>query len=262
MKFASLFSLAAVSFILSSCLEIKSTIIANKDGTATIEEVTLLGAQLTAMMHVGGRQEAQIRGLVMDKPKAEERAKKLGEGVTVKSYEKLEMPDGRSGAKVVFAVPHLSKLHYLPFEPEQSSKTPTKKQPMTFALSGKTLTITNPEADIKRSEGGSPQKDPEEMAHMKERLDMMRMAVQGMRITVEIKGEAGIASSDATHFKDGTISYLDIQFDKLTENAEVFAEVMESDDEGGTSMSDMATRFNKVDGFKIEGKKVITAELK
>lgn len=256
------FILGAAALLLSSCLEIKSTIIANKDGTATIEETTLLGAQLSAMMQAGGGQEGQIKGLVMDKPKAEERAKKLGEGVTVKSYEEVKMPDGRSGVKIVFAVPHLSKLNYVPFEPEQPGKTAsTKMEPMTFALSGNTLTITNPEADKKKGGDGKPKKKPEEIAQMKAQMGMMRPMFAGMRMTVEVKGADGIASSDATHLNDGVISYLDIQFDKLMDNFEVFAEVMESGD-GGMSMNEAAQKFNKVEGLKIEGKKVVTAELK
>jgi hypothetical protein len=38
-------------------------------------------------------------------------------------------------------------------------------------------------------------------------------------------------------------------------------EVMESG-EGGMSMSEAATKFSKVEGLKIEGKKVVTVELK
>jgi hypothetical protein len=92
MKKIHLLLLAAVSFILTSCLEIKSTVIVNKDGTATIEESVLLGAQLAAMMQAGGGQGDQLKGLVMDKAKADERAKKLGEGVTVKSHEEVKTP--------------------------------------------------------------------------------------------------------------------------------------------------------------------------
>ncbi|HRH95569.1 MAG TPA: hypothetical protein PLB55_06515, partial [Prosthecobacter sp.] len=71
----------------------------------------------------------------------------------------------------------------------------------------------------------------------------------------------GITSSDATHLSDGTISYLDIQFDKLMDNADAFTGVMESAD-SGMSMADAASKFNKVEGLKIEGKKVVQVELK
>lgn len=267
MKKLQLFLLAAASLMLASCLEIKSTVIVSKDNTATIEESVLLGAQLAAMMQAGGGAGGpgdQLKGLVMDKAKAEERAKKLGEGVTVKSHEEVKTPDGKSGVKVVFAVADLSKLKYVPFEPEQEGKPASKSEPMTFALSGSTLTITNPDADKKK--GGSdgvekPKKSPEEIAQMKAQMAMMKPMFAGMRMSVEIKGANGIASSDASHLTDGTISYVDVQFDKLADNVDALSEVMESG-ENGLSMAEVSKKFDKVEGLKVEGKKVVTAELK
>lgn len=262
MKKNHLLLLAAVSFILTSCLEIKSTVIVNKDGTATIEESMLLGAQLAAMAAAGGGQGDQLKGLTMDKEKAEARAKKLGEGVTVKSHEEVKTPDGKTGTKVVFAVADLSKLKYVPFEPEQEGKPASNTEPMTFALSGSSLTITNPESEKKKGgDADKPKKSPEQLAQMKAQMGMMKPMFAGMRMAVEVKGAGGIASSDATHLNDGTISYLDIQFDKLMDNSDAFMEVMESGD-GGMSMSEAASKFSKVEGLKIEGKKVVKVELK
>ena len=260
MKISSLI-LAAAAFVLSSCIEIKSTVVVSKDGTATIEESVLMGAQLAAMMQSG--QGDQLKGLVMDKAKAEERAKKLGEGVTVKSHEEVKTPDGKTGVKVVFAVADLSKLKYVPFEPEQEGKPATATEPMTFALSGSSLTITNPDADKKKGgdTGDKPKKTPEEIAMMKNQMAMMKPMFAGMHIAVEVKGANGIASSDATNLNDGTISYVDIQLDKLVDNADAFSGFMESAD-GGMSAADAAAKFSKVDGLKIEGKKVVKAELK
>lgn len=262
MKKIHLLLLAAVSFTLTSCLEIKSKVIVSKDGTATIEETVLLGAQLAAMMQAGGGQGDQLKGLVMDQAGAEERAKKLGEGVTVKSREEIKAADGKSGVKVVFAVADLAKLKYVPFEPEQEGKPASGSEPMTFALSGSTLTLNNPEADKKK--GGDvekPKKSEDEIAQMKAQMGMMKPMFAGMRMSVEVTGADGIASSDASHFADGTVTYLDIQFDKLMDNTDAFMEVMESGD-GGMSMAEAATKFQKVDGLKIEGKKVVTVELK
>lgn len=259
MKIPSLI-LAAAAFILSSCIEIKSTVVVSKDGTATIEESVLLGAQLAAMLQ--GGQGDQLKGLVMDKAQAEERAKKLGEGVTVKSHEEVKTADGKSGVKVVFAVADVTKLKYVPFEPEQDDKPASSAEPMTFALSGSTLTITNPEADKKK--GGDkeePKKSADEMAMMKSQMAMMKPMLAGMRLTVEVKGANGIASSDATNLNDGTISYVDVQFDKLMGNSEAFSGFMEAANDN-VSMAEAATKFNKVEGLKIEGKKVVTAELK
>ena len=262
MKISSLF-LLAFSCLLASCIEIKSTVVVSKDGTATIEESVLMSAQLAAMMQLGGAQGDQLKDLTMDKAKAEARAKKLGEGVTVKSHEEVKTPDGKSGVKVVFAVADLSKLKYVPFEPEQEGKPVTTAEPMTFALSGSSLTITKPEADKKKAEdeAAKPKKSPDDIAMMKSQMAMMKPMFAGMRLTVEVKGANGIASSDATYLNDGTISYLDIQFDKLMDNNDAYTGLLESAESGG-SMAEAAAKFSKVEGLKIEGKKVVKAELK
>ena len=123
MKLSRLILVVAAVFSLASCLEIKNTITVNKDGTATVEETTLLGAQLAAMMAQGGGGPGeQLKGLVMDKAKAEERAKQLGEGVTVKSIEEVKSPDGKSGNKVIFAVADIRKLKFQPNSPDQKEK--------------------------------------------------------------------------------------------------------------------------------------------
>jgi hypothetical protein len=256
--------LAAVTLTLTSCLEIKSTLNVSKDGTATIEETVLLGVQLAAMIQAGGAggQGDQLKGLVMSEDDAIDRANKLGPGVTVKSHEEVKSPDGKSGVKVVFNVADLSKLKYVPFEPEQEGKSTSSAEPMTFALSGSTLTITNPEADKKK--GGDiekPKKSEAEIAQMKAQMGMMKPMFAGMRMSVQVTAAGGIASTDASHFSEGAVSYLDIQFDKLMDNTDAFMEVMESAD-GGLSMSDVAKKFEKVEGLKIEGKKVVTLELK
>ncbi len=133
---------------------------------------------------------------------------------------------------------------------------------MTFALSGSTLTITYPDADKKKGGGiKKPKKSAEEFAQIKTQMSMMKPMFAGMHMASELKGVGGIASSNATHQSDGTISYLDIQFEKLMENTDAFMEVMESG-EGGMSMSEAATKFSEIEGLKIEGKKVVTVELK
>lgn len=257
--------LAAVSLVLVSCLEMKSTVTVNKDGTATVEETMLLGAQLAAMMaQQGDGGEAgpggQLKGLMLDKEGAEKRAKELGEGVTVKSIEEVKK-DGKTGNKVTFAVADIRKLKYKPNTPDGKEGAEDKaSSDMTFALEGGTLTITNPDADKKKEGAGKPERTPEEIEQMKAQMGMMKTMFAGMRMTVEVKAAEGIASSDASHQTEDTVTYLDVQFDKLMENADAFATMMEGSED--MSMAEAAKKFEKVEGMKIEGKKVVKMELK
>ncbi|MBL9133453.1 MAG: hypothetical protein JNG86_19740 [Verrucomicrobiaceae bacterium] len=265
MKLSRFLLAVAAVFGLASCLEIKSTVIVNKDGTAIVEETALLGAQLAAMMAQGGAGGGpgdQLKGIVMDKAKAEERAKQLGEGVTVKSVEEVKTADGKTGSKAVFAVADIRKLKFKPNTPDEKKEgAKDDTSAMTFALEGSTLTMTNPDADKKKGSGDKPKKSAEEIAQMKAQVGMMKPMFAGMRMTVEVKSASGIASTDASHQNGDAISILDIQFDKLLDNIDAFAEIMESGD-GGMSMAEAAKKFEKVDGLKIEGKKTIKVELK
>ncbi len=263
MKIPNILLAVVASLGLASCLEVKSVVTVNKDGTATIEETALLGAQLAAMMKQGGGAGGpgeQLKGMVLDKAQAEERAKLLGDGVTVKSHEEVTNPDGKTGAKVTYAVADIRKLKYKPFEPD--SKGESKSEPITFALEGSSLSITNPDADKKKGDGtAKPKKSAEEIAQMKGQIAMMKPMFAGMRMTIEVKGAGGIGSTDASHQKDGTITYMDMQIDKLLDKPEVFGEIMESAD-SNLSMAEAAAKFKDIDGLKIEGKKVVKVELK
>lgn len=260
-----LFAVAA-TLGLSACLEMKSVVTVNKDGTATIEETALLGAQLKAMLGSlggAGAPEGQpnpadgLKDLVPDKAKAEERAKEFGEGVTVKSHEEVTTPDGKGGVKVTYAVADIRKVKYAPFNAKD--KESGKSQPMTFSLEGDTLTIINPPDPEKANKPAETPAIPKEQ--LQAQMAMMGPMFAGMRIAMEVKGGAGIASSDATHFEGDTVTMLDMQIDKLMGKPELFMQFMEASEKNLTQ-AQAAEMFKGVDGIKVEGKKSVTAKLK
>lgn len=254
----------AAMLLLSACFEMTSVVTVNKNGTAVIEETALLGAQLKAMMGSLGDQaggppgQPSLKDLVPDKAKAEERAKKLGQGVTVKSHEAVKMPDGREGVKVTYAVADVNKLQYKPFEAKQQDGTESK--PMTFALSGGTVSVSMPPDKPKNKPAAEKPKVPAEQ--MQAQMAMMKPMFAGMRMAVQIKGAGGIASSDATHLNGDTVTIMDIQFDKIMEKPDIFTKFMESADDKEMTPAQAAEKFKGVDGIKVEGKEKISIKLK
>jgi hypothetical protein len=91
---------------------------------------------------------------------------------------------------------------------------------------------------------------------------MMKPMFAGMRVNFQIKGANGIAGSDASHLKDGAVTIMDIQFDKIMENQDTFMKVMESADDKSMTPAKVAQQFKDVDGLKIEGKEAISIDLK
>jgi hypothetical protein len=256
----------AATLGLSACLEMKSVVTVNKDGTATVEEIALLGAQLKAMLGSLGAQPAAdgqpnpadgLKDMVPDKAKAEARAKELGEGVTLKSHEEITTPDGKSGVKVVYAVADVNKLKYAPFNAKDKDSGTAK--PMTFALAGDTLTITQPpDGDKPKTPAEKPQIPKEQL---QAQMAMMKPMFAGMRMTMQVKGGSGIASSDATHLEGDTVTIVDMQIDKLLDKPELFGQFMEATEKNMTQ-SEAAEMFKGVDGVKVEGKKAVTVKLK
>jgi hypothetical protein len=255
-----------VTLGLSACLEMKSTVTVNKDGTGTIEETALLGAQIRQMLEglgaqagagagaAGGQENpaAVIKGMVPDKAQAEQRAKELGEGVTVKSFEEVTSPDGKSGAKVVYAVADFNKVKFIPFTGKDKDAVP-----MTFAIAGDTLTLTNPPPKDKK-----PNVEvPEVPAELQAQLPMFKPMFAGMRMSVDVKVGSGIASSDATHQDGDTLTYADMQIDKFIDKPDIFGKFVASTEQK-LSMAEAAELFKGVDGIKIEGKEVVTVKMK
>lgn len=256
----------AATIGLSACLEMKSVVTVNKDGTATIEETALVGAQLKAMLGSLGAQggpegqpnpAAALKDMVPDKAKAEERAKELGEGVTVKSHEEVSTPDGKGGVKVTYAVADIRKVKYAPFNAKD--KDSGKGSPMTFTLEGDTLSVVNPPDPVK---GDKPAEKPEiPKEQLQAQMAMMQPMFAGMRVSMDVKGASGIASSDATHLNGDTVTMLDMQIDKLMGKPEVFMQFMEAAEKDLTQ-AQAAEMFKGVDGIKVEGKKAVTIKLK
>jgi hypothetical protein len=240
-----------------------SVITANKDGSAIVEETVLVSAQMKAMMSAaaasGGEQGGpNMKDLLPDQAKAEARAKKLGDGVTVKSREEVKTPDGKEGVKVTYAVPKIANLKYEPFNSD--SKEGKDSKPITFKLDGSKLSVNLPPDNNKDEKPAEKPKVPKEQ--MQAQLAMMKPMFAGMRVNFQIKGANGIAGSDASHLKDGAVTIMDIQFDKIMENQDTFMKVMESADDKSMTPAKVAQQFKDVDGLKIEGKEAISIDLK
>ncbi len=73
---------AIALFGLTSCFQVESTISVKKDGSGTVTEETILGEQMKMMLEMAAAQGGQAEdpmAKMLDKAKAEARAKKMGE---------------------------------------------------------------------------------------------------------------------------------------------------------------------------------------
>ncbi len=277
MKRASLLLTLFAALTLSSCIEMNSLVTVNKDGSGTIEETVLMGAQLKAMMGslsqpgagapAGGPNDpaAQLKGLLPDKEKAEKNAKAYGEGVTVKGIEEVSMPDGRSGSKVTYAFTDVNKVKYQPGDAKATAEAGGKA--ITFSLKGSDLAVNLPKPDPNSAKKPSAE-DTAKMKQLTEmdpaQLAMMKPMFAGMRMSFAVKSASGIASTDAAHQNGDAVTLIDMNIDKLMENPDGLKKFAVAMEEGGNDFDPkkLAETFKGVDGVKFEDKEKVSIKLK
>jgi hypothetical protein len=282
-KQTSLAILLACSLLLTGCIDMESVVTVNRDGSGIIEETTLLGPQLTAMlaMVTAGSAQGQTGAVsVSSNPlttpdKAEAKAKLMGPGVTVRSMENVKAADGRQGQKIVYAFADIGRIQYTPGDisatPAAPSAAGTSSRPTTFAFSNGVLTIKG--NGIGGGTGGAapplprPAGSPAPAAGAKpapsaQEIAMITSMFAGMRVAMKVRSASGIASTDASYVDGDTVTLVDIQMDKLFNNPAVLARLSAMSNNPAASPADVLESFKDIEGVRGEPKDIVTVRLK
>lgn len=246
-------------FGLSSCFQVDSTVRLKKDGSGTITEEVVLGAQMLAMMEqmagLGGEGADKKDPLdeMMTPEKAAESAKTKGEGVTVDKVEKIN-EGGRKGFRVVYKFTDINKLKVVMGQ-EGEAGAASKEQPVTFTYADGKLTIKNPEP--KKAEDAGEAKEgelnnPEMMAQAKEMF-------KDMRVVSKLVIEPGIAKTNATYVQGDTITLADIDFGKIVANEKGMEALKKLDPQDPAKFQEA---IKGIEGVKFEAQREVTVDLK
>ncbi len=261
---------ALVALLATSCMEHHVTIKLNKDGSGTITEETTLGAQVLAMIEqmsaMGGEgaEAPDPTADMVDKEKAAEQAKSMGEGVTVEKVEKIDEA-GRKGGRIVFAFKDINKVKYgfgdgmqdmgegmAPGGPDAAAEEET--EPMEFAYADGVLTLKNKAMDAEGAEKAeaAPEADPAQLAQAKQMLD-------GMKMSIRLEFPGGIEETNATHVDGSTVTMMEMDMSKLLEDPEAFAKLQK---EQPDSPAEMAEALKGIEGMKVEANEELRVKLK
>ncbi|GAA5482133.1 hypothetical protein [Haloferula sargassicola] len=252
--------LSILALALSSCLEHKSTLSLNKDGSGTITEETTLSAEASAMVEQMSAMGGEAKGNNWaDRDKAEKRAKEMGEGVTVKEVAEIDK-DGRKGGRVVFAFEDVNKLKYTPgdslsdmSEGMGPQEEKPESEPVKMTYEDGLLTIVNPEpAKTDKPDAPAQEIDPSQ-------LEMAKGMFDGMRITSVLVLPGGIKETNASYVDGDTITLMDMDMGKLVAQPEKFRKFAAAQPE---TLDDMKELIEGVDGIKVETAKKVTVRLK
>ncbi len=266
-KIFTILTAALLALFSTSCFEQTAVIRLNKDGSGTITETTLLGAEASAMLEgmsaQGGGEDPLSK--MTDEKLTSAYAKKLGEGVEVEKAGKVEK-GGKKGVEVVYKFKDINKVSFAmggsmveaskAMAPEGAEvKTPDQK-PVTFKYADGVLTLANPQNKPAKPEGAAgdakPEIDPAQ-------LEMAKGMFKDMRMSFKVEMADGIAETNATHRDGNTVTLIDIEFAKLVEDPDKLKKMMELNDEGPAAA---AALFKDTPGVKFESKEELTVKVK
>jgi len=257
-------------FALNSCLQVESTITLKKDGSGTVTEDLIFGEQMVQMMQMASAQAGQMGGAkakdpfaeMLDKKKAAERAKKMGEGVEVVSVTKIDA-DGKLGVRTVFKFADINKLQYETSDAMNMGEQggPSKKEngdKPTFKYADGKLVIS--QTLPKGKEGDAAAKDEKdegkEDATDDQALAMMQGMMKDMRMTLKMKFEPGIAKTNASYVDGNEITIMEIDFGKLVKDPKKLKALQ------GGDFEKTKKALKGIDGIKFEAKETVEVELK
>ena len=275
------------AFGLSSCIQSHTVLTVNKDGTATIEENTVLGGMMAQMLSglgdaFGGKEggaKAPVNPL-MDRASYEARAKKMGEGVKLTKLEEIKDPKGGLGVSAVYTVADINKLHMsmgtdipdavkgmAPDIEEKIEKAGKDENPVTFSLKDGELTINLPQPEPdptaakanKELEGLEPELNlgPEQQQQMA--MAKMMLQYMAMSLTVKVNGE--ISKTNATHSKGNEVTLFSMKLADVLKDPNAFTKLAMMGDD--LQDEDKAMEMMKnLPGVQVETQKKVSISIK
>lgn len=238
-------TLLCLALTTTGCLRSYSMLTVNRDGSGTIADTVLFSPRLVQMMESFGAidgvesSESQSKQLWNDSTISAD-AEKIGPGVTVKKVDTLTL-GGYKGYVALFDVKDVTKISLdkkrgaeklaspgLDSEAGGSSVDDDEDLAITFAYDKKgTLIINNPMG----RDNSNPAPDtsaPQSPEELRQSLDMMSGFMRGLRMRMRVAVNGTISQCDATTFNNGTITMIEVDFDKLLDAWEENPALMES----------------------------------
>ena len=261
------------AMILSSCFQFETEITVNKDGSGTIVEEMVLGAQMVQAMEIAAAQGAGADqnplADLKDEAKAKQKAASYGEGVSLVKIEDVNK-DGGKGVRVTYKFADINKVSFNPSgavaqmvdldESTSEALAQAKDANATFKLVDGKLTITLPDGE---DEGDLPEDTdndlPDDFDPNDPQMAMMMEMFKGMKMGAKVTVKPGIAETNATHRNGDTITLFEVNFDQLLKNPAGMKSLQK------INMRDRAKAAEalaNVDGATAETKKEVTIAIK
>lgn len=220
-----LLPLLTAVFLLSSCLSSGIDIVVNKDGSGEISQTFNVQKEYISFMNLGEQGISDLN--MIDKETLISMAAQMGEGVTFSKVEPVSETSSYGGYTAYFKFPDITKVR----TPPMPMTTPGEEIDTTDWISfdfkkGGTakLTIISPQEEDEEdwddgdvdSDSETPDMEDESMA------DQMKQIYKTMHFWLKIKVNGSISTTNALYVDGSEISIIDMDFEKVVENDDLF----------------------------------------
>jgi hypothetical protein len=243
--------------VLSGCLQSRTVISVNADGTGTVEETFLMQRDIVQMLASMGEGESFS---LLDRDELERGAEELGDGVQFQSAEEMST-DWGSGYRAVYSFDDINTLRVnqnpsddVPSQgADMGGEQPSAVEYIQFTMTrGRpaTLEIIMPEPEQEELEPVDEMPEGMEAPEISEE-DMQGLAslYTDMRISVDVVVNGDIVDTNATHHDGNRVTLMDIDFNRILEEPEVMERLARQ--EPG-SLSQVEALVNDLPGIKAE----------
>lgn len=258
-------------FGLWGCLNVETTVRVRADGSGTLESRVLMNQQASQLMQGGTKGGSRPLDL-LDEEKLRRNAEKMGMGVRFVSAERITSQQG-NGYRALYAFEDINNLKILqnPDEPTVSGPGAIEgplPEKISFSFqkgSPSTLTIRIPKPQEKpnstKSQTASekPTGDPEQQDITKESVEVFKSLFHGLRIVFAVEVEGSVLATNATHREGSRITLMEMDFDQLTSNTDLFRNIVKADRKNPKELTEMLRTFP---GITAETQETVTVEFR
>jgi len=255
----------AMAFILPSCIEYETKITLNKDGSGTITEEMLMGADAIAMVQQQAKGQDPFADQ-RDEAKLKAKASQYGQGVTFVKVEDIKRKDGSKGVRATYAFTNIGLNQQME---SLSSKKPGARAGQakdiaddakaTFEYTNERLTIKIPQDEAGKEDEAKGDAEAKGDNALDPQIAMMTEFLRGMKMSVLVTFASGIAETDASYHADDTITLLELDFDEVMKDPNGLNSLSTLDSKNPGKIGEAIA---KIKGAKVETKKEITATVK
>lgn len=232
--FASL-AIFFVALVITGCIDVKTKIKVNKDGSGTIEETMLMSGEMVQMMKqfmsgFGADSTNTQKFNLYNEEELRNKASDYGEGVQFLSGKELKK-DGKEGYTAIYGFADLNKLRFdqnpdskMPEGVEAAEQEPKEKDYITFKFDrndGSEIIINMPPPSKENEKDSTMDMEVTGSDSLNSGdLSKLTALLKDFNISLVIETDGDIKETNATYADKSSVTLFNLNFNLLLDNPE------------------------------------------